>query len=579
MPSPTSRRGTRNAQFQRRIPADIAAKAAGIPVVLELPAAGNHPAVHVSAVHTRTHIKFSLGTSDKVLANQRQAIALAHMEAVWSSLRSGPVALDHFDTVALSKEVYVKFIADHHREPGSRERWAAVKGLNRAVREGRTLPVGAMPVLTSGNVASQAAAVAELVKDCPLSLTDAINAHPASSQGPSNELLEDRFGALADYVLARHGLIIDALSRLRLLVQVEAASTDAARTLKRNAEGDYRPDPVAERFPKVVAKAAKKASAGTEVGVTWEQFVGLWAKHHQMGGGSPDTRREFTAFFKRFAAFVKKAPGEVTHDDVAAWRTKRLNDGIAPITVAEKDLTQLRSLYRLAVEERMLSANPAREVRVRRMRKAARMRGFTDDQAAAILEAATREDKPYRRWVPWLLALTGSRAAAAMNLRACDVKSVDGHWCIEITDEASKATKTEASCRVVPLHPALIKQGFVEFSKGVGGDLPLFYRHRAKRRGTAIHNPGKAPEGHLRDWTYSLGIPEIGSKAHRRAPLHAWRHWFKAAARTAGLSDTVSDALSGHEGSSEGSRYGHGGIAIAALAEAVAKISVPTSAA
>ncbi len=147
-------------------------------------------------------------------------------------------------------------------------------------------------------------------------------------------------------------------------------------------------------------------------------------------------------------------------------------------------------------------------------------------------------------------------------------------WCIEVTTEASKAVKTSASCRLVPLHPALINASFIDFVKGIGGKAPLFYEYRPKRNGIATHNPGKSRNNHLGDWIRSLGLPGVG-RAHRCDSIHGVRHWFKAAARSCGIADTVSDAISGHAPTSEAARYGSRDMDIASLAEAVAKLRLP----
>ena len=50
-------------------------------------------------------------------------------------------------------------------------------------------------------------------------------------------------------MLAHNELEVDDETRKFLLFEVYRASQDAGWQLKRNAEGDYRPDPKAERFP------------------------------------------------------------------------------------------------------------------------------------------------------------------------------------------------------------------------------------------------------------------------------------------------------------------------------------------
>ncbi len=63
------------------------------------------------------------------------------------------------------------------------------------------------------------------------------------------EGLESRFGEITNWVLAHHDLEIDDQARKALLVEVYKATQDAGYRLKREAAGDYSPDPKKDRFP------------------------------------------------------------------------------------------------------------------------------------------------------------------------------------------------------------------------------------------------------------------------------------------------------------------------------------------
>jgi hypothetical protein len=60
----------------------------------------------------------------------------------------------------------------------------------------------------------------------------------------------------------------------------------------------------------------------------------------------------------------------------------------------------------------------------------------------------------------------------------------------------------------------------------------------------------------------------------RKAPNHAFRHWFKTAMQRAGVLDSVQDAITGHAGSrGEADSYRHAGVEV--MLEAVSKVKVP----
>src|SRR5690606_2002345 len=96
----------------------------------------------------------------------------------------------------------------------------------------------------------------------------------------------------------------------------------------------------------------------------------------------------------------------------------------------------------------------------------ARSRGFTDEEAASILRAASNvtrggdREKTWlaKRWVPWLMAYTGARVGEVAQLRKQDVRRVGQHWEITITPEAGVVKG--GKFRSVPLHPHLVELGF-----------------------------------------------------------------------------------------------------------------------
>src|SRR5258705_9315046 len=99
-------------------------------------------------------------------------------------------------------------------------------------------------------------------------------------------------------------------------------------------------------------------------------------------------------------------------------------------------------------------------------------RGFTDDEAKVILRAALEATDPVRRWVPWIGAYTGARISEICQLRAEDVVKVDDIWCMKFDPEAG-SLKTSGSERIIPVHPALIENGFLKFATTVKSG-PLF---------------------------------------------------------------------------------------------------------
>jgi integrase len=114
--------------------------------------------------------------------------------------------------------------------------------------------------------------------------------------------------------------------------------------------------------------------------------------------------------------------------------------------------------------------------------------------------------------------------------------------------DADASLKTEASDRKIPLHPALIEEGFMEYAAGLPKDGLLFPDippdRFGRRAGTATKWIGKWVRG-------TVGITD-----RRFDPNHAWRHRFVSECREAGVDEETRNALTGHSDGSVSRDYG-----------------------
>lgn len=71
---------------------------------------------------------------------------------------------------------------------------------------------------------------------------------------------------------------------------------------------------------------------------------------------------------------------------------------------------------------------------------------------------------PHEFWLPLLGLFGGLRLKEASQLYLSDVRQVDGVWCLDVNEAtADKSLKNEQSARLVPLHPALVAAGFLDY--------------------------------------------------------------------------------------------------------------------
>ncbi|WP_347881375.1 DUF6538 domain-containing protein [Agrobacterium sp. GD03872] len=552
MPRPMLRDGSAVPQFRRRVPRDILEIARGKLVLVELPGMKGEPSVAITALAGQ-FIKFSLKTYDPDVAKHRHAAANSQVDRQFQSWRQGPATVSHVQIVALAGEAYRLFVERFHENPGSPQNWAAFKAFNRAAAEGRLLNI---PSLTPGDLPSDAQAEAIFGPD----FTEGVNTLPAQASDILNSL-EARFGFLTDWVLQKHGLAIDAESRAKLLRQISSASQDAGWNLKRNAEGDYSPDPKAARFPPVTVLA--KPSKAT----TLDELFEKWEAETKPSASTRSTWRSNLRNLKKHLGVKADDITRITGEEIVAWKDAAVAKGLAAKTINGSYLGMAKTVFNYGIANRLLSTNPADNVRVATRGKAgAGKLPYTDEEVARLLTLAAKERDPSRRWLPWLAASSGARIGEVAQLWGSRVREEDGIPVMVIAPAGDGGSlKNEGSERIVPLHPAVIGAGFLEFAKSKG-DGPLFYRRSS---GKAIkRHASKGVTNRLSTWIRANGFTD-----ERKAPNHALRHYFKSAAVKVGIADSLADAIQGHAAQGDAGRYRH--FDTKTKAEAVALLSIP----
>jgi integrase len=152
-----------------------------------------------------------------------------------------------------------------------------------------------------------------------------------------------------------------------------------------------------------------------------------------------------------------------------------------------------------------------------------------------------------------MLALfSGARRNELASLQVADVSKDEAAelWTLAVhTDRhAGKRLKTTGSARTIPVHPELVRLGFltlVEAARKRGGNEAWLF-------------PPVAPKGgNIKAWGkwFSRYLDGLGITDERKG-LHSLRHCFKDALRAGGVQEELSDALTGHSNSTVGRSYG-----------------------
>jgi integrase len=542
---PVKRKGSRNRQFVRRIPADVRNKAVGLK--LTIPVGEQTQTVIISP--RAQSVRLSLRTDDPVEVKSRLAAVDAHLENVWRALRElAPVSLTHRQATALAGDLY--------------RAWAN--------GEGRERPVAIVHVPGVGWQKEYNTHVSGPEWEAVLANWEKIGA------GADSADLERALGAIVDRLLLAKGIRrVDAPTRSILLPAFWQALLDAFASRKRNAEGDYSIDAASERFPEWIGPQARTTAAPPAAEVSLKGLVETWWVEAQATGRKLST---YESYSNTMAAFVNYLGHDdairVTRHHVVGFKDHRLASisprtglPVSAKTVKDSDLSALKTIFGWAKVNAKLDTNPAEGVTIKlgKPRKV-RSKGFSDAEAEAVLSAALRltrgQEKPKtfaaKRWVPWLCAYTGARVGELVQLRKEDIRHDGAYWIATITPEAG-TVKTNVA-RDVVLHPHLDELGFTTFVKEAHAGH-LFLTPSASG---AVLGPWRGVKNRIAEFVRTV-VPDKNV-----APSHGWRHRFKTIGIEAGIEHRILDAIQGHRPRNVAEGYGE--VSIKAQAAAIAKL-------
>lgn len=199
-------------------------------------------------------------------------------------------------------------------------------------------------------------------------------------------------------------------------------------------------------------------------------------------------------------------------------------------------------------------AKDAAKAATKRSARARQRKDYTKEELASIFSSpiysasgwsAPRADfgKAWY-WIPLLLYYTGARREELAQLRTTDVVRTGAEApCLSILanddeSDGERGVKTKGSRRLIPLHPDLIRLGFIEYVVGLSdANAQVFPGLKADPRGYFGANFGKRWAEYLRE--------VVGLKASA-TPSHGFRHTFKTLCREVGIAEDVHDAITGH---------------------------------
>ena len=173
---------------------------------------------------------------------------------------------------------------------------------------------------------------------------------------------------------------------------------------------------------------------------------------------------------------------------------------------------------------------------------------FASGKGTLTKKVTYREFSPFLYWLPLLGAYAGGRINELCQLRLDDVRqTVNGNWYLDINentaDKSLKRQKDTSICwskRKVPLHPAVVKLGFLDWCDRLRSEG--FQRVFPELSWNAKTHYAKEPIRAMSQLFMKLGMPRDNTKV-----FHSFRHLFNNSFKLIPCSPEWRKRLMGHE--------------------------------
>lgn len=246
------------------------------------------------------------------------------------------------------------------------------------------------------------------------------------------------------------------------------------------------------------------------------------------------------------------------------------------VATVKKALALVSAVFELAVANDKIGANPAKTVRLAKPKVERKSRvPFDADDLRRIFSSPvfTRGVRPEggkgeaAYWLPYLGLWTGARLEELGQLLVSDVRAEHDCNYINICEDAhsGKNLKSASSRRRIPVHPELVRLGFIDYvtlqtHAGHTRLFPLLYRAGSRQLTS--------------NWShwFSRYLRQVVGITDRRKVFHSFRHGFKEACRLSGIAKEIHDQFTGHASHNVGDNYGGDSFPLAPLVDGMHRL-------
>lgn len=319
--------------------------------------------------------------------------------------------------------------------------------------------------------------------------------------------------------------------------------------------------------------ASQPVSAALGIGISLADLCERWAKERKP---ARRTIQKYDLAVERFYTLVGRVPvDQITRRQVVEFKDKLVGSGMS-IPNTNHTLDCLGTLLNFGCDNELVRENVSKGIRLldNRSNKAKRL-PYTLDHLKTIFSKLPAPDTDREGfWLPMLGLYTGARLGELCQLTPQDIREETyfdaDHkecraWCIFITNEGEgKRVKTASSIRRIPIHQALIDQGFIELVKARKDHVRIF-DCEPNKGGEYGQDMSKAYSKFLR---VTCGITDP------RRVYHSFRHMFKETCRDCDIGKELADAIQGHSDGDSSDDYGSEFYSLRPLVRAMAMYQI-----
>jgi len=272
--------------------------------------------------------------------------------------------------------------------------------------------------------------------------------------------------------------------------------------------------------------------------------------------------RDFLDACEKYPKNPKHVDKQLTFPEIIKKYETRNVDRLKTKTI-NKGLDALHSIFRWCKKKVLINKNPAEDMKLEEPKHGNRQSDrlpFSLSELKIIFMDSPVFSSGFRPraqvgeaayWVPILFLYSGARPEELCQLGVDDIDCVWGIDFMRINDDKpGTSVKTDSSVRNVPLHPEVIRLGFLDYVKRMKqlGNTYLFPHIRS----TKFNRSGNFSKWVNRYLRTTCGITE------KRKVFYSLRHNFKDICRDSGIRDEINDRLTGHKNGSVAWSYGLG---------------------